>query len=120
MERRGEEFPCLLLQVPGTFGPAAYIAPEQDSPEAFNPSSLKQVRDIADARTWRVVSLMDDGGRPAPEMIEQGLSTSEMIDYRLNASQSHIPVLMARKPLPENVPLGAVDVMKEGHAIVIR
>ena len=93
--------------VPEPSGPAAYIAPEQDLPEAFNPSSLKQVRDIADARTWRVVSLMDDGGRPAPEMIKQGLSTSEMIDYRLNASQSHIPVLMARKPLPENVPLGA-------------
>lgn len=92
--------------VPEPSGPGVYIAPEQDLPETFNPGSAKQVKDIADARTWRVITLVNDGGRPAPDMVENGLSTKDMIDFRLNANQRNLPVFMARKPLPENSPLG--------------
>lgn len=92
--------------VPEPSGPTLFVAPEQELPSDFDPTSPEQVEALAKNRTWRVVRLQDEDGRPVPSLVHQGLSHADMVAKRLEANEKNLPVAVARKPLPENTPLG--------------
>lgn len=86
-----------------------FVIPEQELPETLNPGDAAQVGEVSESRTWKIVRLTREDGRLTPVVneAEAGLTTAQMIDARLKANQKNIPVLMSRKPLSENLSLGA-------------